>query len=225
MESSKKKKDNAKKNLEQLLLDEMQRDAIKPDVEKIEEILKAGVNVNGGEENAGVDFLLSEIERLKFHLRHGYLCSLERAHVARMQDRANYCAEDYFNQKDREYTDDEICEMYYLNYHNLDLRVVKLLLEYGADVNRPDEYSVSPLHAALFVPVPELFELLLEYGADPNYKDEDGYTVLDQAYSYQDGPILTRGDVFASEKMGEVIEVLKKHGAKHAVYGEESVET
>ena len=59
------------------------------------------------------------------------------------------------------------------------LPVVRLLLEFGADVNRLDDFNRDALkHAAYngaFINIP----LLLDFNADPYTKDEFGNTVLD----------------------------------------------
>jgi ankyrin repeat protein len=59
------------------------------------------------------------------------------------------------------------------------LPVVRLLLEYGADVNKLDDFGRDALkHAAyngVFINIP----LLLDFNADPYTKDEFGNTVLD----------------------------------------------
>ncbi len=55
------------------------------------------------------------------------------------------------------------------------IEYVKLLLEYGADVNVKDETEgMTPLHWASLRSNPEILKLLLEHGADVNAKDKDG---------------------------------------------------
>ena len=101
---------------------------------------------------------------------------------------------------------------------------VKLFLDYGADVNLPDNKGISPLLlAASFgdyyviqdnrmigsVELPpdgatgiryyEITKLLLEHGADVEVKDEDGKTPLQKAIEY---------------KHDEIAELLRQYGAK-----------
>jgi hypothetical protein len=60
-------------------------------------------------------------------------------------------------------------------------RIIRLLLEYGADSNVKNEDGDTPLHAAVRVESPRIITLLLEYGADRNVKNDDGESALDLA--------------------------------------------
>lgn len=51
---------------------------------------------------------------------------------------------------------------------NRDIQTVRLLLRFGADPNRVDSDTISPLVAATEVSSVEMAELLLKHGADPN---------------------------------------------------------
>lgn len=78
--------------------------------------------------------------------------------------------------------------------------IVELLLAKGADVNIKYSKSRTPLHyTAMHYNNPKIVELLISKGADINAKDNNGITAMDFA-----------------KKSGhtEVVEMLKKHGAK-----------
>jgi len=64
------------------------------------------------------------------------------------------------------------------------LRVVKLLLEHGADPNIQNKDGMTPLHFATERGSPEVVKLLLEHGADPNIQENKfGWTPLHYAVS------------------------------------------
>lgn len=77
-----------------------------------------------------------------------------------------------------------------------DKNSIRLLVEYGADVNLPTENGFTPLHLAVDIegdsawqrgetPSVELTTLLLELGANPKAKDSSGKTPLNIAEQYQ----------------------------------------
>ena len=74
------------------------------------------------------------------------------------------------------------------------LKVVKLLIDKGANVNAKSEYGFTPLH---FVGIKEIAELLIKRGANINAVDKSSAT-----------PLLHTGNIHKS-----VAEVLIKHGA------------
>ncbi|MHC4679204.1 MAG: ankyrin repeat domain-containing protein [Planctomycetota bacterium] len=80
----------------------------------------------------------------------------------------------------------------------LDSDMVKLLLDKGADVHAKDTSGYTPLHWAVMMGSRQLTELVLEAGADAKTESTTGETPLDLAR--QGGP--------------EIVELLKKHGAK-----------
>jgi ankyrin repeat protein len=51
------------------------------------------------------------------------------------------------------------------------LQVVKLFVERGADVNRPDDYGITPLMAAANIGDPKLIQYLIDKGADLSAHD------------------------------------------------------
>lgn len=63
--------------------------------------------------------------------------------------------------------------------------MVKLLLDYGADVNSKNSYYGSTmLHYALHYNYPEIVKLLLDYGADINCRNRYGYPPLHYTIEY-----------------------------------------
>ncbi|MGJ4751420.1 ankyrin repeat domain-containing protein [Leptospira kmetyi] len=68
--------------------------------------------------------------------------------------------------------------LYYSILHER-LKVAKLLIQSGADINVRDERGMTPLIFAIRSELFEFSKLLIEQGADPNLKDEkDGKTPL-----------------------------------------------
>ena len=59
-----------------------------------------------------------------------------------------------------------------------ELKIVKLLLEKGADINAKDNRGYTPLSEASIYGQLEVAKLLLEKGANVNAKDNDGVTCL-----------------------------------------------
>jgi len=78
------------------------------------------------------------------------------------------------------------------------LRIVKFLLEHGANPNMKNNYGNTPLHFAATYGHPEVAELLLEHGANPNMKNNYGNTPLYFAAMYG---------------YPEVVKLLLEHGA------------
>lgn len=64
--------------------------------------------------------------------------------------------------------------------------MVDLLIRHGADVNRKERDSYTPLHYAVFFRHYDVVERLVEAGADPNEPDGEGRTPLERARSTQD---------------------------------------
>ena len=76
--------------------------------------------------------------------------------------------------------------------------VVRLLLEYGADINVRNQKGQTPLHWASSGGILEVVRLLLEHGADIEAKRDDGLTAL---------------QVAAENGYDGVVEFLREHGA------------
>ena len=76
--------------------------------------------------------------------------------------------------------------------------VVEALITKGADVNAKDNWNWTPLHSAIFQDK-AMVELLIARGASVNARDGGGSTPL--WYAQREGHT-------------EIVELLRKHGAK-----------
>lgn len=65
------------------------------------------------------------------------------------------------------------------------LKLVKLLLSRGAEINDVDTQGYTAVHRAVSEGHSNVVRFLLEHGADPNIKDNiDNYTCLDHAIKW-----------------------------------------
>jgi ankyrin repeat protein len=90
---------------------------------------------------------------------------------------------------------------------NLDLEIVKLLINHGVDINSKDLNKETALISAIrngavwgTPPTLATVTYLLENGANPNIKDVKGKTALDWA---------------ELKNQANIIPILQKYGAKH----------
>ncbi len=96
--------------------------------------------------------------------------------------------------------------------YGLDIKFVQLLIDLGADVNHEDE-GFNCLFEAWFTFRPDLFELLLKAGANPNCVSSSSpeslldWTESDLYYEEREGR-------YDTDPMFEMVELLKKYGAK-----------
>ena len=100
-----------------------------------------------------------------------------------------------------------------VNVKNYDtsLRMIRLLLDHGADVNTRDSNTWSPLMYASHKGYFEVAELLIEYKAHVNMRSKDGWSALMLASkNYQHK--VTQKHLISDHK--HTIELLMKHGAK-----------
>lgn len=58
------------------------------------------------------------------------------------------------------------------------LKIVRLLIEYGASLDIRNKCDSTPLHLAVYGEHKKIVELLLKKGADPNVKNVCGYTPM-----------------------------------------------
>lgn len=110
--------------------------------------------------------------------------------------------------------------------------MIRMLLEYGADINAQNDVGATPLHWATNHGLSEVICVLLEQGADPNISNNNDHaTPLHRAVQAGSSttvrPFLEHGvDVDAVDKMGktalryaqdrmleEIVTLLLAHGA------------
>ncbi|KAJ3113871.1 hypothetical protein HDU96_002824 [Phlyctochytrium bullatum] len=60
----------------------------------------------------------------------------------------------------------------------MNLRILKLLIDTGAPLDRPESSGLTPLHCALEEKKEEAAKILLTAGANPNVRDDEGRTPL-----------------------------------------------
>jgi len=84
-------------------------------------------------------------------------------------------------------------------------KMVRLLLEHGADVSAREFDGATALHRAVFSQSPEVVRLLLEAGIDVNARNADGRTALHVA--------LALSGIGTPEDRRDVIVLLLEHGA------------
>ena len=77
--------------------------------------------------------------------------------------------------------------------------MVRLLIEYGADVNARGEYYDTPLHLASYSGSADTVRLLIKHGAEVNSEDWQHYTPLHLA---------------SLSERAEIVRLLVKHGAR-----------
>ena len=105
------------------------------------------------------------------------------------------------------------------------------LIECGADVNKRTPYGTTPLHRAASAGLKDIVGLLIDKGGDVNAKDNWDWTVLHSAVygdkevvelliakganvNARDGDSRTPLWYAQDEGYTEIVELLRKHGAK-----------
>jgi len=117
--------------------------------------------------------------------------------------------------------------------------VVEFLIDNGADINARSEYNYTPIYHASWSGSTEMVEFLVKKGADVNAKDVWGWTPLhylakDNLRDMAEFFITKGADVNAEDEGGktplqvaereghtEIVELLRKHGAKEEEAGKE----
>ncbi|MBR1841579.1 MAG: ankyrin repeat domain-containing protein [Alphaproteobacteria bacterium] len=75
---------------------------------------------------------------------------------------------------------------------NYAVKLTKMLIEYGADVNRETPYGTPLMNASTNEWNKEIIDMLLEAGADVNKKDRNGRTALFYASAFNCNDIITK---------------------------------
>lgn len=70
-------------------------------------------------------------------------------------------------------------------HYRHDANVVKLLIDYGGDVNAQDENGITPLRNAICRREFDLIQLLLDAGADPDLRDKTGKSSREYALEHK----------------------------------------
>ena len=78
--------------------------------------------------------------------------------------------------------------------------IVKILIDSGADVNKPSRWGITPLMRAVLSEKMKFVRMLLKAGADPNIRCKKGFSALDYAKMHQVNP--------------KIIEILEKSVGK-----------
>ncbi len=82
-------------------------------------------------------------------------------------------------------------------FYKYDPALADILIKFGANVNEPDSFNVTPLHLAIAKEEVELATTLLENGADPLFKNDQEETAIDLARSQATQAILVNNDIEA----------------------------
>lgn len=78
-----------------------------------------------------------------------------------------------------EFTIDHATALIIAIINNVDIEIIKLLVEKGADVNYEDENKNTPfLYSTLYYKNPDILDFLIKKGADPNHKNILGANAL-----------------------------------------------
>ena len=72
------------------------------------------------------------------------------------------------------------------------IKLTKMLIEHGADVNRETPYGTPLMNASTNEWNKEIIDMLLEAGADVNKKDRNGRTALFYASAFNCNDVLTK---------------------------------
>ncbi len=86
--------------------------------------------------------------------------------------------------------------------------IIKLLLQYGADINMPDCDGFTPLMQAIYMSREDMVKILLKYGAHADIKNIEGRDALDfTIYELQQCPMSSdKHNVYKN-----IIEILQNH--------------
>jgi|GEM_PF-5653020 hypothetical protein len=90
----------------------------------------------------------------------------------------------------------------------LNEELIKLLIQYEANVNVLSDMQTTPLSDAIFYCRVDLVRMLIAYGADTNACDWSGRTALSMALHYKETT------PFCYERYDEIIEILRNAGAQ-----------
>ena len=64
-------------------------------------------------------------------------------------------------------------------------KTVKILIDAGADLNKPSKWGITPLMRAVIGEKTEFVRMLLNAGADPSVRCKEGFSALDYAKMHQ----------------------------------------
>ncbi|XP_003427275.1 serine/threonine-protein phosphatase 6 regulatory ankyrin repeat subunit C-like [Nasonia vitripennis] len=152
--------------------------------EMVKQLLSLGVDVCAGNKDHVTPLQLAIANKIPID------CLGPRIYVLRQHDRFRNCLDSYDCAiKAR---DDKVLD-YMQDFRISDddnRKLVKMLLNAGADVNSKDRYECSPIHCAVFTGDLELVKILIEAGADLDSQNDVGATALHAAVLCRDEPMV-----------------------------------
>jgi len=136
----------------------------------VEYIFEEFKKINPNIEN--IKYIISNLKEKNFRNEHGetfLMCAINHINEIKWLDENGNLAE----------TGDESIELVQRTVPNIDISIIKWLLEMGCDPNIEDNDKSRCIREAVFTFRSDIFKLLLEYGAEIDFKDHSGLDFFD----------------------------------------------